>query len=83
MVAFVERIGKPVTEATGLTASRFDYVKSTMSEKQLAKAQKTASERKLRNEASRRAVEVEEGGGPPISDFADDRNQSTECRAQD
>ena len=61
LVAFLDRVGKPVTDATGLSASRFDYVKSTMTESQLAKAQEMASERKIRSQASRRALEAEEG----------------------
>jgi hypothetical protein len=60
-VAFIDRVGKPVVDFTGLTASRFDYVKSTMTETQLAKVQQTALERKLRNEASRRDMVIEEG----------------------
>jgi hypothetical protein len=61
LVTFVDRVGKPVTDATGLSASRFDYVKSTMTDSQLAKAQKTASERKQHSQTSRRAVATEEG----------------------
>jgi hypothetical protein len=61
VVAFIDRVGKPVVDLTGLTTSRFDYIKSTMTETQLAKVQKIALERKLRNEASRRDMVVEEG----------------------
>jgi hypothetical protein len=61
VVAFIDRVGKPVVDLTGLTTSRFDYIKSTMTETQLAKVQQIALERKLRNEASRRDMVVEEG----------------------
>lgn len=60
-VQFLERIGKPVTAATGLTDSRFGYVKETMSERQLEISKKAASERKLNIQASRRSLKVEEG----------------------
>mmetsp|Transcript_31981 Transcript_31981/g.73502 ORF Transcript_31981/g.73502 Transcript_31981/m.73502 type:complete len:133 (-) Transcript_31981:174-572(-) len=60
VVKFVDRIGKPVTDGLGITASRYDYVTSTMTEKQWQKARKTASERKLRSQ-SRSERSMEEG----------------------
>mmetsp|Transcript_27453 Transcript_27453/g.40317 ORF Transcript_27453/g.40317 Transcript_27453/m.40317 type:complete len:183 (-) Transcript_27453:364-912(-) len=60
-VRFLDRIGQPVTEASGLTSSRFSYVTDTMTERQWEKAQDTASRRKLQHEAEREANTLEEG----------------------
>ena len=46
-VKWLDRVGKPVVDATGLTASRFDYVESTMTDKQKEIAIQTASARRL------------------------------------
>jgi hypothetical protein len=63
VIQFIERVGKPVTAATGLTESRFEYVKETMSERQLQKSMEAASQRKLQIQESRRNLKVEEGDG--------------------
>lgn len=64
-IKWIERIGKPVANATGLTSSRFDYVKDTMSERQIQISKRNVMERKLRNEASRRQLRAEEGEAEP------------------
>mmetsp|Transcript_9907 Transcript_9907/g.16457 ORF Transcript_9907/g.16457 Transcript_9907/m.16457 type:complete len:155 (+) Transcript_9907:92-556(+) len=60
-VQFLDRIGKPVVAATGLTESKFEYVKNTMSERQIQISNETASKRKCQIQDSRRNLKVEEG----------------------
>lgn len=62
LVKLTDRVGAPIVEATGLTSSRFDYVKSTMSERQIERAMEVASERKLLHLAQQEAKIAEEGG---------------------
>jgi hypothetical protein len=60
-VKWIERVGEPVVAATGITTSRFDYVGSTMTDKQWEKARASARERREKIRQSRRALSVEEG----------------------
>jgi hypothetical protein len=60
-VKWLDRVGKPVVDATGLTASRFDYVESTMTDKQKAMAIQTASARRLnKSQKSNRSLSYPE-----------------------
>lgn len=67
-VQWLDRMGTPVANATGLTSSRFDYVLSTMTDEQKKLAAQTASERKLKRmesssrQASAKSVVTEEEG---------------------
>ena len=71
-VQWIDRMGTPVADATGLTSSRFDYVLSTMTDEQKKIAAQTARDRKIKKMESRHAsaksvmMEAEEeteGGG--------------------
>jgi hypothetical protein len=62
IVRLTDRVGAPIVNATGLNGSRYDYVTSSMTERQLEIARNTASERKLRNQARREMAKAEEGG---------------------
>ena len=77
-VKWLDRIGKPVVEATGLTSSRFADVESTMSERQKSISKLNASTRKLKIEASRRDLMVEEGRAAATGDDDDDADECTE-----
>ena len=45
-IQWLDRNGKPLVDATGLSSSRFDYVLSTMTEEQKNIAAETARQRK-------------------------------------
>eukprot|EP00541_Cyclophora_tenuis_P019410 CAMPEP_0116576766 /NCGR_PEP_ID=MMETSP0397-20121206/20724_1 /TAXON_ID=216820 /ORGANISM="Cyclophora tenuis, Strain ECT3854" /LENGTH=148 /DNA_ID=CAMNT_0004105863 /DNA_START=164 /DNA_END=610 /DNA_ORIENTATION=+ len=53
VVKFVDTLGKPVGEFTGVTSSRYDYVTSTMTQKQMETARQTANLRKESSKAGR------------------------------
>jgi hypothetical protein len=46
-VRFTDRIGAPITNALGLTASRFDYVPSTMTERDWEYSRRLAEDRRM------------------------------------
>ena len=47
VVRFTDRIGAPITNALGLTASRFDYVTSTMTERDWERSRQLMEERRI------------------------------------
>jgi hypothetical protein len=47
VVRFTDRIGAPITNALGLTASRFDYVTSTMTERDWERSRQLVEERQI------------------------------------
>lgn len=51
VVQFVDHVGKPVVDFTGVTTSRYDYVTSTMTDAQKETARRTALERKERSQS--------------------------------
>jgi hypothetical protein len=46
-VRFTDRIGAPITNALGLTASRFEYVTSTMTERDWEYSRRVAEDRRI------------------------------------
>lgn len=60
LVRLVERAGEPIVNAAGMRDSRFGFATSTMTEEEWERSRNAVAERKLRNEANRTAVRVEE-----------------------
>mmetsp|Transcript_26632 Transcript_26632/g.39392 ORF Transcript_26632/g.39392 Transcript_26632/m.39392 type:complete len:155 (-) Transcript_26632:119-583(-) len=53
-IKLIDRMGKPIVDASGLKNSRFEYVRETMTEAQMQESIEKAQERKLEVQNSQR-----------------------------
>mmetsp|Transcript_42920 Transcript_42920/g.48753 ORF Transcript_42920/g.48753 Transcript_42920/m.48753 type:complete len:197 (+) Transcript_42920:93-683(+) len=61
-VKWVDRIGKPIVDATGFASSRYEYVREQMTEEQIQHYEEIKRQKQLERQQTQQMNNLEEGG---------------------